>query len=89
MNEASVRAKIKEVISNVTGIPEGDIGDHASYQEDLDLDSLSMLEIGVDVDYAFKLGLTEEAMQGVRTIDDAVALVLSHVAETAAHAEVA
>lgn len=89
METEAIRGKIKEIISTVTGIPVASIDDEASYRDDLDLDSLSMLEIGVDVDYAFQLGLAEEAMQEIHTVADAVELVLRHQREQAPRAEVA
>lgn len=76
MDEAGVRQKIKEIISNVTNIPTEEIGDGASLRDELDLDSLSLLEIGVDVDYEFRLGLPEESLQRIGSVNDAVALVL-------------
>ena len=76
MDEAGVRQKIKELISNVTNITTEEIGDEASLRDELDLDSLSLLEIGVDVDYEFRLGLPEESLQRIGSVDDAVALVL-------------
>jgi len=88
MGPAEARAKVKEIISNVTSIPAEEIGDRDSYVEDLNLDSLSMLEIGVDVDYEFKLGLPEDQWQDVRTVEDAVQLVLAHQGDTADAADV-
>ncbi len=70
-----IRAQIKTIISNVTSIPAEEIPDAASFRDDLDLDSLSLLEIGVDMDYEFKLGLPEEELQGLATLPEAVALV--------------
>ncbi len=75
MDVEEIRTRIKEIISNVTGIDPQQIGDDASYVDDLQLDSLSLLEIGVDVDYEFKLGVPEERLGEIRTVDDAVALV--------------
>ncbi len=75
MDVEEIRARIKEIISNVTSIDVQEIGDNASYVDELQLDSLSLLEIGVDIDYEFKLGLPEERMETMRTVDDAVALV--------------
>ncbi|RMH15737.1 MAG: acyl carrier protein [Acidobacteria bacterium] len=89
MEAAAIRSKIKEIISNVTNIPVEEIGDRASFRDDLDLDSLSLLEIGVDVDYAFKLGLPEEQIQEIQTVQDTVDLVLKCLGERLAHAEVA
>lgn len=75
MDVVEIRAKIKDVIANVTGIDPSEIGDQASFVDDLQLDSLSLLEIGVDVDYEFKLGVPEERLQALRTVQDAVDLV--------------
>jgi len=84
MDAAEVRDKVKEVIANVTGIEAGEIADEANFVDDLGLDSLSLLEIAVDVDYAFKLGLPEERLQALRTVQDTVDLVLAHRVEAAA-----
>ncbi len=78
MNPEEIRQQIKVIIANVTGISPQEIPDNASFQDDLDLDSLSLLEVGVDVDYTFKLGLPEEELQGLQALDDVVNLVLEH-----------
>ena len=84
METEQIRGKIKEVISNVTNIECEEIGDQASFIDDLQLDSLSLLEIGVDVDYEFKLGVPEERLGELRTVQDAVELVQQCLAERAA-----
>ncbi len=89
MNVAEIRIKIKEIIANVTNLDPAEIGDTASFVEDLQLDSLSLLEIGVDVDYEFKLGVPEERLQNLRTVQDSVDLVVECLNANAPHAEVA
>lgn len=79
MEIAQVAAQIKEIIANVAGIDVESITDSASFMDDLQLDSLSLLEIGVDVDYAFKLGVPEEQLQDLRTVQDTVDLVMQHL----------
>ena len=81
MELAEVKAKVKEVISTVTNIPVEDIADNASYQDDLGLDSLTLLEIGVDMDYEFQLGLPEERMQTIQSVQDAIDVVTSCIAD--------
>jgi len=83
MDEAEVRRKIREIISNVTNIPTEEIPNDGRFREELDLDSLSLLEIGVDVDYEFRLGLPEEELQRIGSLDDAVALVLERSRQAA------
>lgn len=89
MGEAQIRQKIKEIISNVTNLPVDQIPDHARFREDLDLDSLSLLEIGVDVDYEYRLGLPDGELQKIRGLDDAVALAMQIVAQREGRSAVA
>ena len=89
MEVAEIRAKIKQIVSNVTNIPVAEIGDQASYVDDLNLDSLSLLEIGVDVDYEFKLGVPEEELQEIATIEESVNLVVERLREKAESEQVA
>jgi acyl carrier protein len=89
MDAVEIRAKIKEIIANVASLDPREIGDEASFVDDLQLDSLSLLEIGVDVDYEFKLGVPEERLQQLRTVRDAVELVLETLAAKAVQAQVA
>ncbi len=86
MDVVEIRAKIKEIIANVTNIDPAEIGDNASFVEDLQLDSLSLLEIGVDVDYEFKLGVPEERLGELRTVQDSVDLVVECLNAKAAKA---
>ncbi len=84
MEAQEIRGKIKEVIANVTSLDPEEIGDKAHFIDDLQLDSLSLLEIGVDVDYEFKLGVPEERLGELRTVQDTVELVQQCLAERAA-----
>jgi acyl carrier protein len=81
MDRAEIRDRIKHVIANVAGLEPQGIGDHDTLREDLNLDSLSLLEIGVDVDLSFKLGLPDERYREVRGLDDMVDLVEGRLAE--------
>ena len=89
MDVAEVRGKIKDVISHVADIPVAEIGDTTSLTKGLGLDSLSLLEIGVDVDYTFQLGLPDEQLKEIDCVQDAVDLVCRHLAARPAQTEVA
>lgn len=77
MQTDEIRTRIKRIIATVTGIPVEEISDDVSFRDDLDLDSLSLLEVGVDVDYEFKLNLKDldEQLRGLSTLADVVSLV--------------
>ena len=89
MEQTAIRARIKDIIGNVAGLDPERIGDHDTLREGLNLDSLSLLEIGVDIDYSFKLGLPDESYKELRGMDDMVALVEARLAELAGGAAVA
>lgn len=75
MNTQEIREKVKEIIAQTTSLDAADINDTASFIEDLDLDSLTMLEIGVNVDYAFDLHFPEEELGLLKNVQDSVDLV--------------
>jgi acyl carrier protein len=89
MDVAQMKGRIKEIIANVTSIDPAEIGDATSFTKELGLDSLSLLEIGVDVDYEFKLELPEERMRGLDSVDQTLALVEERLREKSVQAEVA
>jgi acyl carrier protein len=75
MDAAIMRKQIKNHISTITGIPVSEIADSASYVDDLGLDSLSMLELSVNLEYTFKIKVPVDRLSEIRTIDDAVRIV--------------
>ncbi len=81
MDRGQIQDKVKEIIASVANIEPANIANEASFMDDLGLDSLSLLEIGVDVDYAFKLGVEEERLQQLRTVAETVDLVEACLAD--------
>jgi acyl carrier protein len=81
MDTAEVRARIKTIIGSIAGIDSQRIGDDATLRGDLNLDSLSLLEVGVDVDLAFQLNLPDESYKEIDSLPAMVDLVLRRRAE--------
>jgi acyl carrier protein len=80
MQPEEIRARIREIIHQVTSIPEDQIGDKTSFTQELDIDSLALLEIGVDIDYAFQLNLPDERFKELDCLEDSVQLVVRELA---------
>ena len=74
MRNAEILDKIKHIIGNIAGLDPKRIGDADSLRGDLKLDSLSLLEIGVDVDLAFKLNLPDERYKEIQSLPQMVDL---------------
>jgi acyl carrier protein len=79
-----IRTRIKQIIANVAGLNPSRITDDATLRDELKLDSLSLLEIGVDVDLAFKLELPDERYKEIDSLPAMVALVQQRLFEITA-----
>ena len=89
MEVEQIRSKVKDVITQVTGIPVDQITDEASFIDDLGLDSLTLLEIGVDVDFQFSLNVPDEELKELGTVNQTVVFVQQRLVDRGAEAEVA
>lgn len=81
MEPVAIRTQIKQIISNIAGLDPGKIGDEATFRDELNLDSLSLLEIGVEVDLAFKLQLPDERYKEIDSLPSMVGLVQARLRE--------
>jgi acyl carrier protein len=84
MDREEIRRVVKGLIAKVTDLAPEEIPDNASFRDDLELDSLAMIEIGVHVDHAYKLHLSEEEMGSLATVEDAVNMVVKKQTEQGA-----
>ena len=75
MDVEAIRVRVKQSISQVTGIDAVSISDSAAYVDDLGLDSLSILEIAVNVEEHFKFHATDDELAAIRSVEDTVELV--------------
>ena len=75
MESAEIRATIRRLITEITRIPAERIADETSFRAELNIDSLSLIEIGVAVDYEFRLDSPEEAFATVDTLAQTAELV--------------
>ena len=79
MNVDEIRDKIKKSIMSITYLNPERISDSASYKDDLAIDSLSILEIVVDVEYQFQIKVPEEELSEIRTVEDTVRTVQKYL----------
>lgn len=79
MSTEEIRAAVKKSIANITNINLEEITDSASYKDDLQLDSLTILEIAVDAEYQFQVTIPDELLSEIRTVDDTVRIVQQHL----------
>ena len=73
----------RSIVARIGNIDPARITEEASFRQELGLDSLSLLEAGVDVDYAFKLAIPEldDLLRGIDSLGGMVDLVERLLAE--------
>ncbi|MFT3715555.1 MAG: meromycolate extension acyl carrier protein AcpM [Gordonia sp. (in: high G+C Gram-positive bacteria)] len=74
-------AGIAEIIEEVTGIEPSEVTMDKSFVDDLDIDSLSMVEIAVQIEDKYGLKVPDEDLANLRTVGDAVAYIQKLEAE--------
>lgn len=79
MNTEEIRSAVKNSIARIINIDASEISDRASYKDDLQLDSLTILEIAVDAEYQFQISIPDEQLSEIRTVEDTVNVVQQYL----------
>jgi len=70
--------RIKEVLAERLSVEETDITEEANFQEDLDADSLDLVEMIMELEDQFGIKIPDEDAQKIQTVGQAVEYVTSH-----------
>ncbi|HEV3480062.1 MAG TPA: acyl carrier protein [Gaiellaceae bacterium] len=70
--------RIKEVLAERLSVEEADITEEANFQEDLDADSLDLVEMIMELEDQFGIKIPDEDAQKIQTVGQAVEYVTSH-----------
>jgi acyl carrier protein len=70
-----IRSELAEIVNEVTGIPADDVQLDKSFTDDLDVDSLSMVEVVVAAEEKFDVRIPDDAVKDLKTVGDAVAYI--------------
>ena len=65
-------AGLAEVLEEVAGTPAAAVVPTASFDKDLDVDSLTMVEVVVACEERFDVRIPDEALEGLVTVGDAL-----------------
>ena len=70
-----IRTELAEIVNEVTGIPAGDVQLEKSFTDDLDVDSLSMVEVVVAAEEKFSVRIPDDEVKNLKTVGDAVSYI--------------
>jgi acyl carrier protein len=73
-----VLERVKEVLVDKLGVEESEITEEASFQEDLEADSLDLVEMIMELEDQFGIKISDEDAQKLQTVGQAVDYVTSH-----------
>jgi acyl carrier protein len=75
MSTEQIHTDLAEIVNEVTGIPAGDVALDKSFVDDLDVDSLSMVEVVVAAEEKFDVRIPDDEVKNLRTVGDAVTFI--------------
>ncbi len=73
MNE--LQTKVCKILAENLSVPEDTVTPSSRFQEDLDADSLDLVEAVLALEEEFSVTIPEEEMEGVKTVGQAIQMV--------------
>lgn len=75
MQAEDIRTGLAEIVQEVSGVEASRVTMDVAFQADLDLDSLTMVEVVVAAEERFDVRIPDDDVAGLVTVADAVAYV--------------
>jgi acyl carrier protein len=75
MDMAELQGKVCKILADNLSVPEDQVTPQSRFQEDLDADSLDLVEAVLGLEEEFGVSIPEEEMEGVKTVGEAINLV--------------
>ena len=72
MNEQEILAGLGEIVEEIAGVPADEVTLSKSFVDDLDIDSLSMVEIAVAAQDKFGVEIPDDQLKDLTTVQDVV-----------------
>ncbi|WP_406282128.1 acyl carrier protein [Embleya sp. NBC_00896] len=71
-SQEEILAGLAEIVNEIAGVPEDEVELDKSFIDDLDVDSLSMVEVVVAAEEKFEVKIPDDDVKGLKTVRDAV-----------------
>ncbi|MGH3622576.1 MAG: acyl carrier protein [Sciscionella sp.] len=71
-NNEEILSGLAEIVEEVAGVAADEVTSEKSFIDDLDIDSLSMVEIAVQAEDRFGVKIPDDELANLKTVGDAV-----------------
>jgi acyl carrier protein len=79
MTRDEISAGLAEILEEVAGVSPDDVSSEKSFTDDLDVDSLSMVEVVVAAEEKFGVKIPDNEVQNLKTVGDAVGYIEKNI----------
>ncbi len=80
MAQTNTYERLKKIIVEQLGVDEGDVKPEASFVEDLNADSLDLVELIMSLEEEFGMEISDDEAEKIKTVGDAQEYIEEHVA---------
>jgi len=78
LDREEILGKIQEITADRLGVDESDVTPDASFREDLEADSLDLVELIMELEEQFGMEIPDEEAEKITTVEEAVDYVQEH-----------
>ena len=75
MTQQDILDGLAKIVNEIAGVPIGDVTPTKSFIDDLDVDSLAMVEIATAAEDQFGVRIPDEDLKDLKTVGDAVSYI--------------
>ena len=79
MSRDEILTQLKPVVAEQLGVDESEVREDASFTEDLNADSLDLVELIMSLEEKFGLQISDEDAEKLTTVGEAVEFISEHV----------
>jgi len=75
LSRDEIREGMSDILEEVAGVNPDDVADTKSFTDDLDVDSLAMVEVVVAAEEKFGVKIPDDQVANLKTVGDAVSYI--------------